>query len=460
MRNYDKQALIQADTQHHFHPFTHHQSLWSEKSLWTVRSAMGSHLNTIDGEKILDFMAGLWCVNVGYGRKEIAETVYSQMLELNYYNTFFKSTTPPVAELSQKLSQLLGGDLQYIFYGSSGSESNDSIIRAVRHYWQICGKSEKQAIISRENAYHGATLGGASLSGMPMMHRQAGFGVSGIYHITQPYTYKYAKNLSDPEDIENFGRQAADALETQILRLGADNVAAFIGEPIQGAGGVIIPPRSYWPRIREICDRYNILLVADEVICGFGRTGQWFGHQTFDFRADLITMAKGITSGYLPLSAVAISTPVAKVLAEGGGEEFAHGYTYSGHPVACQAALANIAIMEKETLPERTRQHTAPLLEQALKEIAAHPLVGEARCCGLLGAFELTPDKANKADFDKPGTAGVICRDHFLKNKVILRACGDTMVMSPPLTIGEAEIDEMLSASRKALDASMRDLGL
>ena len=396
-------------------------------------------------------------VDVGYGRKEIADAVHAQMLELNYYNTFFKSTMPATAQLSEKLSELLGGDLPYIFYGSSGSESNDTIVRAVRVYWQLLGKQDKRIIISRQNAYHGSTLAGANLGGMSFMHRQAGLEVSDITHICQPYAYGNAKNC---DDLDAFGIACADALETEILKHGADKVAAFIGEPIQGAGGVIIPPKTYWKRIEAICKKHDILLIADEVICGFGRTGSWFGHHHYDFKPDLVTMAKGISSGYVPLSAVAMSSKVAAVLAEGGGDDFAHGYTYSGHPVACAAALANIAIIESEGLVENAKNEAGTLLSQALAEINSHPLVGEVRSVGLIGAFELSPDKASQADFAEAGSAGTICRNHCLEEGVVLRACGDTMVMSPPLIIGKSEIDEMLEKALKALDKTQKDLGL
>lgn len=457
MRNYDKQAILSADKAHHFHPFTHHDSLWQEDKLWAVGEAKGSYLTTLDGKKILDFMSGLWCVNVGYGRKEIADAVHAQMLELNYYNTFFQSTMPSTAQLSEKLASLLGSHLPYIFYGSSGSESNDTIVRAVRVYWQLQGHRDKRIIISRDNAYHGSTLAGANLGGMSLMHRQAGLEVSDITHICQPYAYGLEKNC---DDLEAFGLKSANALETEILKHGADKVAAFIGEPIQGAGGVIIPPSNYWHRIEEICRKYDILLIADEVICGFGRTGHWFGHQHFGFKPDLVTMAKGISSGYVPLSAVAMSSKIAAVLAEGGGNEFAHGYTYSGHPVACAAALANIAIIENENLVENVKNRASVLLSQALAEVSTHPIVSEVRNVGLIGAIELSPNPSSQADFETSGAAGAICRNHCLQQGIILRARGDTMVMAPPLIIGKNEIDEMLSKLWIALDNTQKDLNL
>jgi putrescine aminotransferase len=398
-------------------------------------------------------MAGLWCVNVGYGRKELAEAAYRQMMELPYYNTFFKTATPPVIELSEKLAEITPDGLEKVFFASSGSEANDTIVRLVRRYWRVRGEDQRRTLISRVNGYHGSTCAAASLGGMKPMHALDGLPLPGFEHIRQPYWYQEGGDLSPDE----FGLVAARALEEKILELGAETVAAFIGEPVQGAGGVVVPPDTYWPEIQRICRKYGVLLIADEVICGFGRTGNWFGSGTFDIAPDIMTLAKGITSGYLPLSAVMVGDEIADVLFREGGE-FAHGFTYSGHPVACAVALANIEIMEREGLVEKVRKETGPYFQARLRELAQHPLVGEVRGVGLLGGIEMVADKASRRPFDDPGKAGLICREACFANNVISRSVGDSMVLSPPLVIAKDEIDELMKRMRKSLDQTRNAL--
>jgi putrescine aminotransferase len=441
------------DVRHHLHPFTHHQNLAKERSRIIVR-ADGAYLWDSEGNRILDGMAGLWCVNVGYGREELAKIAYDQMLELPYYNTFFKTATPPSIELSEVLVELTPPGMNRVFYGSSGSDANDSIVRLVRHYWALEGQPERQIIIGRENGYHGSTMVGASLGGMKYMHVQGGLPLAGFSHITQPYWYALGGDLTP----EVFGLKAAQALEARILELGADKVAAFIGEPIQGAGGVIIPPATYWPEIQRICRKYDILLIADEVICGFGRTGKWFGSETFAIQPDFMTLAKGITSGYVPLSAVMVGDRVANVLVDKGGE-FAHGYTYSGHPVACAVALENIRLMKAEGLVERVEKETGPYLRERLMSLADHPLVGEVRSCGFIGAVELVEDKAARKVFDPAREVGIQVRDACFRHGIVMRATRDTMLLSPPLIWTKAHIDEYVTQARKAFDEVARGLG-
>ncbi len=445
----------QIDTAHHLHPFTDYKELAEAGGSRIITSAKGVTLTDSEGQSLIDGMAGLWCVNVGYGRKELAEIAYEQMLELPYYNTFFKTATPSSIELSERLAEITPKGLNRVFYGVSGSDANDTIVRTVRHFWNLEGKPTKKTFISREYAYHGSTMAAVSLSGMTAMHGQADLPLPGFEHIMPPYWYDYGGDQS-PED---FGLKAAQALEDKILELGADNVAAFIGEPIQGAGAVIIPPETYWPEIQRICRKHDILLIADEVICGFGRTGHWFGSNYFGIEPDFMTLAKGITSGYLPLSAVMVGDRVAKTLIDKGGE-FYHGYTYSGHPVCCAVALKNIEIMERENLVERTREETGPQLKALLDDLQDHPIVGEVRSLGLIGAVELVKDKATRAHFDKLGDTGAICRDHSFENGGIMRAVRDCMVLSPPLTITKRELDKLVGFLRKALDQTARDVGM
>jgi len=445
------------DRRHHLTPFTDYKSLkGSAAGSRIVTGAKGVYLTDSEGETLLDGMAGLWCVNVGYGRAELAEAAYKQMLELPYYNTFFKTATPPAVELSAKLAEIAPPGLNRVFYGSSGSESNDTVVRLVRRYWNLRGKPEKAAIVSRTYAYHGSTMASASLGGMVPMQEGFGLPLPGFHHVMPPYWYDFADAGESPED---FGRRAAKAVEEKILEIGPDKVGAVVGEPIQGAGGVIIPPETYWPEIQRICREHDILLVADEVICGFGRTGHWFACERFGIEPDLMTMAKGITSGYVPLSAVMISDKVGEVLEAGEGE-FAHGYTYSGHPVACAVALANIDLIERDGLIAKVHDETGPYLAEKLAGLADHPLVGEVRSEGLLGAIELVADKASRKRFNPMGRVGTICRDHCFANGLVMRAVRDAMVMSPPLVIEKPEIDEMLDKARRCLDLTAEEIGV
>ena len=365
-----------SDAAHHLHPFTDHAEL-TKVGTRIITRAEGSHLIDSEGNRLLDAFAGLWCVNVGYGRQELAKAAYDQMLQLPYYNTFFKTSTPPAVELSKVLSDLAPNNLRHVFYGCSGSDANDTIARMVRQYWNLVGKSAKKTIISRTNGYHGSTMVAASLGGMSYMHQHADLPLPGFVHIQQPYWYGEGGDMSP----EEFGLKAARALETKILELGPERCAAFIGEPIQGAGGVIMPPSTYWPEIQRICRQYDLLLIADEVICGFGRTGHWFASELYGIKADFMTLAKGITSGYVPLSAAMIGDRVADVLIASG--EFDHGFTYSGHPVSCAVALENIRILKDEKMVERVHDETGPYLEKRLQELLDHPLVGEVRAPGL-----------------------------------------------------------------------------
>jgi len=436
----------QIDRAHYLHPFTDHAALY-RKGTRIITRAAGVYLYDSDGRQLLDGMAGLWCVNLGYGRRELAAAAYQQMLELPYYNSFFQSAHPPALELARLLGEVTAPQFNRVFLTGSGSEANDTVVRLVRYYWQVHGQSERNIIISRYNAYHGSTLAGASLGGMKPMHGQGGLPIPGIVHIRQPYWYGEGGELEPDE----FGLVAARALEEKILELGPGKVAAFIAEPVQGAGGVIIPPRSYWPEIQRIVERYDILLVADEVVCGFGRTGAWFGSDYYGVRPDLMPIAKGMSSGYLPIGGLMVGDRVAAaLLAE--DREFHHGFTYSGHPAACAVACTAINILRDEHVIEHVRDVAAPQLARRWAELADHPLVGEARTLGLLGAIELVRDKARRQFFRDPGKVGTLCRDICFDNGLVMRAVRDTMIVAPPLVITTAEIDELARRARRCLD--------
>ena len=453
-QNYSLTQLQQIDAAHHLHPFTDHKELRDIGSRMITR-AEGPFIYDSEGTELLDGMAGLWCVNVGYGRTELAEAAYQQMKELPYYNSFFKCSTPTPVLLSKKLAELAPKNINQVFYGSSGSESNDTALRLVRHYWALEGKPQKNRIISRKMAYHGSTVAGTSLGGMDGMHHQLGGAVPNIVHVMMPYAYELALPGESDHD---FGLRAAKSVEDAILEAGADNVAAFIGEPIMGAGGVKIPPASYWPEIQRICRKHDVLLMLDEVITGYGRTGEWFAAETYGIEADTITTAKALTSGYQPLSALLVGDRIAATLVEKGGE-FYHGYTYSGHPVACAVALKNLEIIEREGLVERVKDDTGPYFAQMLKErIAGHGLVGEVRSVGLMGAIEIVKDKATKERFSPGGSAAVVVRDHAIANGMMMRATGDSMILSPPLIWTRATIDMAGDRIVKALDLAERDL--
>ncbi len=444
--NHMPTAELQAlDYAHHVHPFSA-QNGFERTGARVIKSAKGVWLTDTDGHQILDAMSGLWCVNIGYGREELAEVAARQMRELPYYNTFFKTTHIPVIALAAKLAELAPGDLNHVFFASGGSEANDTNIRVIRRYWDIKGKPEKTHIISRKNAYHGSSMGSASLGGMQAMHAQGGLPIPDIHHINQPNWWAEGGDMTP----EEFGIARARELEAKIDELGEDNVAAFIAEPIQGAGGVIVPPDSYWPEVKRILAERDILFVADEVITGFGRTGNWFASQTLDLTPDIMTIAKGLSSGYQPIGGSILSDEVAHTLGE---DEFNHGYTYSGHPVAAAVALENLRIMEEERVIDHVRDTAATYMAARWSEMTDHPLVGEAKIVGLMGSLALTPHKETRAAFaGGPGTAGLIARERCFANNIVMRHVGDRMIICPPLPITEGEIDVLVERATTALD--------
>lgn len=452
----DLQALAHrlrsTDARHHLHSFTDPRVI-SEHGTRIITRGEGSHVWDSDDRKILDGMAGLWCVNVGYGRTELSAAAQAQMDRLPYYNNHFQSATPGMIALAERIAALTPEGLNRVGFACSGSEANDMVVRLVRHYWRVLGKPAKRTIIARTMGYHGSTVMGASLGGMPHMHAMDGEMLPDVSHIEHPHWYVYGENLSR----EAFGLKAARALEARILELGAENVAAFLAEPVQGAGGVIDPPDSYWPEIQRICKRHDILLIADEVICGFGRTGEWFGSHTMGIQPDLMPMAKAITSGYMPLAAVAVHDRVYEALGAGG--LLAHGYTFAGHPVSCAVALANIDIIEREGLVDRVRDDIGPYFNTRLDELVRdHPLVGERRGKGLMAALQLVRDKDSRELCTMEDNAAILCREKCYELGLIVRAVAQSIVISPPLVITEQEVDQLVDMLRQGLDHAAASL--
>jgi len=434
------------DAAHHVHPSSDMGTLNREGSRVIV-SAKGVRIHDAEGHTLIDGMAGLWCVNVGYGRQELVDAATAQMHMLPYYNTFFKTTHPPVIALSALLASLTPPQFNRFFYCSGGSEAIDTMLRIVYRYWQTQDQPEKKFIIARKNGYHGSTIAGASLGGMAPMHAQIPSRVAHIEHIDQPDWFMEGGDATP----DAFGLARAAQLEARILTIGADRVAAFVAEPFQGAGGVIFPPATYWGEIQRICRKYDVLLVADEVIGGFGRTGEWFSHQHFGFEPDVMTLAKGLTSGYIPMGAVALHDRIAGSLETGG--EFTHGLTYSGHPVAAAVAVANLTLLRDEGIVDTVKHDTGPYFQQQLREVLAdHRIVGDIAGVGMVASIALVEDPATRRQFAHPGAVGSLCRDASLRHGLMMRATGDRMILSPPLVMGRDDIDQMVSMVKKAVD--------
>ena len=445
-------SLRSIDRNHHLGAQVDYGEVWEDGGSLVIERGEGCYVIDEAGKRYLDAMAGLWCVNIGYGREAMAETAARQVRDLSFYHSFFKTVPAPTAKLAERIAGLLGSDLQHVFFANSGSEANDTLFRMARRYWAAVGKPEKVNFISLENSYHGSTVAGASLGGIAKMH-EGGLPIAGCHHIPRPYLFAAA-----PEQRQNpdqYGRDMAQGLQREIDRLGADTIAAFIAEPVQGAGGVNIPPKSWWTEVERICRKNDILLGVDEVICGFGRLGRWFGHQHFGVTPDFVTMAKGLSSGYAPISALAVTRRVVEAL-RGVDGAFPHGFTYSGHPLPAAMALTNLDILHSEGLVERAARMNA-YLAKALVRLEAHPIVGETRSLGLLAAIEIVADKSTNARFSPNGAATKRIWEIARNAGVWVRPLGDIIAICPPLVISEEQIDDLVSILGASFDAFLED---
>lgn len=409
-----------------------------------IRRAQGSTLYDEEGRELLDGLAGLWCVNVGYGRTEIADAVAEQMRAVAFYPSFFNTTTEPTIRLSAKLAEHAPPHLQHSIFSNSGSEANETALKLIRAYWKLRGKREKTKVIARTFAYHGVGIATTSLTGLPSCTDPFDLPLPGFLHVPGPLAYGSGKS---PEE---YGAWCLAETERTIEREGAHTIAALFAEPVQGAGGVIVPPPGYLAALRELCRRHEILFVADEVITGFGRLGAWFASVLWDLEPDLMTVAKGITSGYLPLGATMVSNEIATTLETGG--YLAHGFTYTGHPATCAAALANLAIIENEKLVERVRDDIGPRFLARLNALADHPLVADVRGFGLIGAIELRAPKSGANANAAPNTLGLAAHLLAREEGVIVRGIRDLVAMSPPLVVTHDELDRMFAGLTRALD--------
>ena len=414
-----------------------------------------------NGKEYIEGLAGLWCASLGFSEKRLADAAYRQMLKLPYYHTFSHKATDVGIELAEKLLSIAPVPMSKAFFVNSGSEAADTVVKLVWYYNNALGRPQKKKILARTKGYHGVTVASASLTGLPNNHRDFDLPIANILHIDCPHWYRFAQA---GETEEAFSSRLADSLEQRIVKEGPETVAALIGEPIMGAGGVILPPATYWEKIQAVLKKHDVLLISDEVICGFARTGNMWGATTYGMKPDMITCAKALSSGYLPIAAVMISAGIYEALVKESEKigVFAHGFTYSGHPVTSAVALETLKIYEETDILSHVRE-VAPRMQSGLRRFAAHPLVGEARGIGLIGAIELVADKATKAPFDaKAGVGGFLAkRGHH--HGLIIRAIGDVIAFCPPLIIKEHEIDQMFERFGHALDdtyAMVQERGL
>lgn len=442
---YDSARLRELDIAHHLHPVSNLKQIAANGPLVMVRGE-GSTVWDADGKAYIDAFAGLWNINVGHGRSELAEIAKQQIEEIAYGPTFFGLATPPPIELAAKLAEMYPGPVNHFQFTSGGAESNETAIKIARYYWALKGQPEKVTIISRMMAYHGIAMGALSATGIPGYWANFGPRPEGFVHLMAPYSYR---NADDPDDEDAFVNKLVEDLEATIENVGAENIAAMIGEPVQGAGGVVPPPQSYWTRIKEVLDANDILLIADEVITGFGRTGTMFGVQQYDVQPDIVSIAKGVTSGYIPLGAVGVTDDIYETMLEPDAM-FMHGFTYSGHPVACAVGLTNIGIIESEKLPDRARE-TGEYLIGRLEELLGHQNVGDVRGKGMMMIVEVVKDKASKEAFTAADGVGAKLTRATRDRGVIVRAGDNGVSIAPPLILTREEADRVVTAVQDSI---------
>jgi 4-aminobutyrate--pyruvate transaminase len=437
------------DIAYQLHPFTNLQAHETQGPLVITRGK-GVYVYDESGREYIEGLAGLWCAGLGFGEERLVEAAARQLRRLPYYHQFGSKAHDVAIDLAERLVRALPVPMSKVFFNNSGSEANETAIKLVWYYNNALARPRKKKIVSRLRAYHGVTLGAASLTGLHVSHRDFDLPIPQVRHADCPHLYRYGK---PGESEEQFASRMAESLDQQIQREDPDTVAAFIAEPVMGAGGVIVPPRTYFEKVQAVLRKHDVLMIADEVICGFGRTGRMFGTETFAIQPDIMVMAKQLTSGYLPLSATAISEPIYQALVKQSEKIgiFAHGYTYTGHPAACAVALEVLQIYEERDMVGHVRR-TSPRLLDGLRALADHPLVGEVRGVGLLAGVELVADKATKRPFDPPGSAGTLMVQRAQANGLIVRSLQDTVALCPPLIISDGEVDELLRRFTKALD--------
>jgi 4-aminobutyrate---pyruvate transaminase len=442
------------------HPYTNLKAHETDGPL-VITEGDGVFVRGEDGKTYLEGLAGLWCVSLGFSERRLAEAAHRQMLKLPFYHTFAHKATDIGIELAEKLLSIAPVPMTKVFFVNSGSEANDTVVKLVWYYNNAIDRPRKKKIISRTKAYHGVTVASASLTGLANNHRDFDLPIDKILHVECPHFYRFG--LAG-ETEEAFATRMADSLEQRILSEGPDTVAAFIAEPIMGAGGVLFPPATYWEKIQAVLRKYDVLLIADEVICGFGRTGEMWGTTVYGLKPDMIACAKALSSGYMPIGAVLVSEAIYAALVKQSEKigVFSHGFTYSGHPVTSAVALETLNIYEKDDILSHVRR-MAPRMQAGLRRFADHPLVGEVRGIGLIGAIELVQDRATKAPFDPAQAVGPFLAKRAHQHGLILRALGDSIAFCPPLIIDESEIDLMLERFALALDdtlAMVRERGL
>lgn len=445
-----RSLAAEADAKFHFHPYTQPRDLEKNGALVVV-GGRGVHVTDEHGKEYIEGMAGLWCAALGFSEQRLVEAAYRQMQKLPYYHTFSGKVSGPVTELVEVMMRWSPVPMARILFANSGSESNDTAVKLVRYYHNAIGRPQKKKIIARVKGYHGVTLAAASLSGIPTMHKHFDLPMADTIRVSCPHPYQFAQTGETPDA---FAQRLAKELEDTILREGPETVGAFIAEPVQGAGGVIIPPPRYFDLIQPILKKYDILLIADEVVSGFGRLGKAFGSQVYGLQPDFITVAKMLTSAYMPMSALYVSDRVYQAVADASAEVgvFGHGYTYGGHPVACAVALEALKIYEEQDIIGHVNR-VSPRLHQGLSKFIGHPHVGDVRGMGLIAAVELAADPGSRLAFaPERGVAPYLVRRAQAHGLILRAMAGDIVAFSPPLIISEAEIDELLVRFERALD--------